>query len=139
MNNTGKTLIIIIIALVAVLSLTVGFVLQGNLSTENTTDLNTTTINQTTQNVTTKSTNQSSSIISSSEAVAIAKKWGASKGMEPDGYVSYLSGKGMYQGADGNPFYHVGMKWIDPNRTVQEYGDAGYIEIDAKTGKMVQR
>jgi hypothetical protein len=140
MDSTGKILLIIVVVLVAVLSLMVGLATQTHVSNENVSVSNTnnTTSSQITQNTSTKS-NQSNGIISSSEAVAIAKKWGASRGMEPDGYVSCLSGKGMYQGADGNPFYHVGLKWIDPSRTVQEYGDAGYIEIDAKTGKMVQR
>lgn len=139
MDNTGKILLIIVVLLVAVLSLMVGLFLQGHVSKENVnvSTVNNTNSSQITQNTSTKS-NQSS-IISSSEAKAIAKKWGASRGMEPDGYVSYLSGIGMYHGANGNPFYHVGLKWIDPNRTVQDYGDAGYIEIDAKTGAIIQR
>ncbi len=138
MDNTGKILVIIVVVLVAVLSLMVGFGFQAHVSNDNVSVSNSNNTTQITQNTTTKST-QNKGIISSSEAVAIAKKWGASRGMEPDGYVSYLSGKGMYEGADGNPFYHVGLKWIDPNRTVQKYGDAGYIEIDAKTGATVQR
>ncbi|WP_048190459.1 hypothetical protein [Methanobacterium sp. SMA-27] len=71
--------------------------------------------------------------------MSIAKKYEKSYRAEPTGVVDYVNGKGDYKGADGDPFYHVDLKWIDPKRSVAEYGEAGYIEIDAITGQISPR
>jgi hypothetical protein len=80
--------------------------------------------------------------MSSSQAIAIANKYAAQFGEEASGGAEYLSGIGMYNGANGDPYYHVDLKYITPHNSGNSDDNiliASYVEIDAKTGAINQR
>jgi hypothetical protein len=140
-NPINMWLIGLIIVLIAVLGLAVGFIIEPIMKPAPVIIMNNSTTPQTNNtqlNKTVKNTTKTPGI-TPTQAMSIAKKYEKSYGAEPDGTVHYLNGKGMYYGADGDPFYHVDLKWIDPKRSVAEYGVAGYIEIDAITGEINPR
>ncbi len=147
MEKNVKILLITCVILVAILSLTLG-ILIGNkdsanpsLNTTNNTTLtvnatnNTNTKSDVNNNATSTQSNQNK-LIGTSKAIAIANKYVSKDGQVATGNVDFLSGIEMYQGRTGHPFYHVDLKW--KSGYSQPY-DAGYIEIDAITGKVNPR
>jgi uncharacterized membrane protein YkoI len=143
-NNTVKILIIIVIILVAVLGVAGGFILQGYLSNNKNptvvnltnTSNNTTSVSQTTQQ---KTQSTQSNIISPSQAKAIANNYAGSFGEEASSdSAGYYSGIGQYDGANGDPYYHVDLQWITPHNS-DDPPTAEYVEIDAKTGAINPR
>ena len=143
MDKTVKTLIIVVIILVAVLGVAGGFILQGYLSNnKNPTVVNlTNTTPNNTPNQTTQQKTSSNQNISPSQAIVIANKYASSFGEEATGSVDYINGIGDYNRADGDPYYHVELKKIKTTH----YGNsddiprAWYVEIDAKTGAINPR
>jgi cell division protein YceG involved in septum cleavage len=143
MDNNVKVLIIVVIILVAILGVAGGFILQGYMSNSNkniTANQTNTSVNNTTTEQTTKTSTQDKTI-SSSQAISIANKYAARFGEKANGNVEYLSGIGMYNMANGDPFYHVDLEYITP----RNYGNSddiltsSYVEIDAKTGAINPR
>lgn len=134
-------LIVLIIVLIAGLGLAIGFIIEPIIKPAPVIIMNNSTTPQTNNTQINKTEKNSTKTpgITPTQAMSIAKKYEKSYGAEPDGVVDYLSGKGMYHGEDGDPFYHVELKWIDPKRSKAEYGEAGYIEIDAITGEINSR
>jgi hypothetical protein len=146
MDNTVKILIIIVIVLVAVLGVAGGFILQGYMSNSNkniTVNQTNASANNNTTVQTTKPTSKTSqdTSISSSQAISIANKYAASFGEKANGNVEYLSGIGMYNMANGDPFYHVDLEYITPHNSgnSDDILTASYVEIDAKTGAINPR
>jgi hypothetical protein len=147
MDKTVKALIIVVIILVAILGVAGGFILQGYMSNSNkniTVNQTNTSVNNTTTGQTTPQTTKTSTqdkTISSSQAISIANKYAARFGEKANGNVEYLSGIGMYNMANGDPFYHVDLEYITP----RNYGNSddiltsSYVEIDAKTGAINPR
>ena len=143
MDNTVKILIIIVVILVAVLGVAGGFILQGNLSNNknptvvnltNQSD-NTTSVSQTTQQKTQSTQNN----ISPSQAKTIANKYARSFDEEASSDdAGYYSGIGQYDGANGDPYYHVDLQWITPHNS-NNPPRAQFVEIDAKTGAINPR
>lgn len=138
-------LIVLVIILIAGLGIAIGFIIEPLINHTQVVVVNNTTQqpaqqtnNTTTSNKTVSSKSTKAPGITKAQAEAIARNYEKNYGAEPTGEVDYVSGLGMYNGYDGDPFYHVELKWID-HRSVKEYGDAGYIEIDAITGQLFPR
>jgi hypothetical protein len=133
MDNTVKTLIIVVVILVAVLGVVGGFILQGYLSNTNKNltvvnltngSVNNTSVNQTTQQKT--QSNQNNKMISAAQAKAIANKYESDYNLEASGYV------GFFDVGDGNPYYHVDLKY--KNASSSDNQEVAYVTIYAKTG-----
>ena len=127
MDNTTKTLIIVVIILLALFGVVVGICLQNGLSNnKNTTDMNQST-NITINNQTTK-TNVQNNLISAQKAISIVK---AEAGPSP--YVRY-SARLIQNGQ--NPYYLISVYSTDRNSTM--YGEnIGGAKVDAKTGEFL--
>ena len=144
MEKITKILLIACVILVAVLSLSIGLLIgnQPNIPSVSATTNNTTVVTQNVANNTNKNTQVNpNKTITSSQAIAIANKYAARFAEEASGSVDYINGKGDYYGADGDPYYHVDLKYIKPHN----YGNSddilisSYVEIDAKTGAINPR
>lgn len=74
-------------------------------------------------------------LISPEQATEIANNYAAQYGEEVvPGAIGLINGVGKYGGADGDPYYHVSLKSIDPNQHIE-----GYVEVDAITGAINPR
>jgi hypothetical protein len=150
MDKTVKALIIVVIILVAVLGAAGGFILQGYMSNSNknvvvnqTNSSINNTPNHTTSNQATvqKSQPAQNKTLSAAQAIGIANKYAAGFGEKATGSADYLSGIGMYDMANGDPYYHVELQWITPHNSgnSDDILTASYVEIDAKTGAVNPR
>lgn len=148
MDNMVKILIIVVIALVAVLGVAGGFILQGYMSNSNkninvtNNSVNNTTSNQVTSKVTQqKSQPAQNKTLSANQAISIANQYAAALGEEASGSPIYCDGIGDYNGANGDPYYHVDLQYITPRNFGNSDDEltASYVEIDAKTGAINQR
>ncbi len=150
MDKTVKALIIVVIILVAILGVAGGFILQGYMSNSNKTDVVNQTNssinnipNQTTSSQTTQQNSQSdqSTMLSAAQAETIANKYAAGFGEESSGDTALFNGVGDYNGANGDPYYHVELQWITPHNSgnSDDILPASYVEIDAKTGAINPR
>jgi hypothetical protein len=129
MDKTVKTLIIVVIILVAVLGIVGGVFLQGYLSdNKNETVLNQTNpVNATVDNQTNQ-TKVQNNFISAQKAISISKQ-----NMPISGEVRY-SAKLVQNSNQFSPFYEINVYDIDPNSTT--YGDIiSDSTVDAKTGQ----
>lgn len=149
MDKTFKILVIVCIILIAGIGVTAGMLIERGFNGKTT--QNNSLTNQTVQNVSNSSSianesqntenvqnNQNNGLISRSKAMAIANDYASQYGTEASGlnYISLFDGKGLYGGKDGDPYYHVDLKWKSGHS--KPY-DAGYVEIDAKTGAVNPR
>lgn len=94
-----------------------------------------TTSTQTSNNNITQNTqsNQNNSMISASQAKAIANEYESKYNLEAFGNVEYIDtiAEGLY----ANPFYHVDLKY--KNDSSDNPSEAAYVTIDAKTGAII--
>ncbi len=146
MDNTVKILIIVVIVLVAVLGVAGGFILQGYMSNSN----KNITVNQTNASVNNNTTVQTTKVNIKNFTGYVhklitshiySKQICSSFGEKANGNVKYLSGIGMYNMANGDPFYHVDLEYITPQNSgnSDDILTASYVEIDAKTGAINPR
>ncbi len=138
MDNTIKTLIIIVVILVAVLGVAGGFILQSYLlnSNKNATSVNQTnastnsSINNTTSNLTSnKSTSTNSGFISSQKAIDIAKTMIES---DPSNvyYTEFVNGLPY-----GSPYYYR-VYAMHQNSGGWSY-EPTEVDVNAKTGHII--
>jgi cell division protein YceG involved in septum cleavage len=135
-DKTVKSLIIIVVVLVAVLGVTGAIFLQGylNNSNKNVTSANQTNItvnnnsNQTTSNNSNSKTETNSKLISSQEAINIVNK-----NVPAYGLTSY--GAKLVQNGQ-HPYYLVTAYDQNPNSTTYREGIGG-AKVDATTGQFL--
>ena len=136
MNNTVKSLIIIIVVLVAVLGIAGGIFLQGylNSSNKNVTSVNSTnnsvnnSSNQTKANNSNSKTETTQKLISSQEAISIVNKNVSAYGLTSYGAKLVQNGQ--------HPYYLVSAYDQNPNSTT--YREAiGGAKGDAITGQFL--
>lgn len=146
MDKTVKALIIIVIILVAVLGVAGGFILQSYMSNSNknvTVNVTNASGNNTTKVQTTEQKSQpaQNKTLSAAQAITIANKYAAGFGEKATGSTEYLTGIGMYDMSNGDPYYHVELQWITPHNDGNSDNilTASYVEIDAKTGAINPR
>ena len=146
MDKTVKALIIIVIILVAVLGVAGGFILQSYMSNSNkniTVNQTNSSVNNTTkvQTIQQKSQPAQNKTLTAAQAIAIANKYAEGFGEKATGSTEYLSGIGMYDMANGDPYYHVDLQWITPHNSgnSDDILTSSYVEIDAKTGAINPR
>jgi flagellar basal body-associated protein FliL len=135
-NNTVKSLIIIIVVLVAVLGIAGGIFLQGylNSSNKNVTSVNSTnnsvsnSSNQTKANNSNSKTETTQKLISSQEAISIVNK-----NVPAYGLTSY--GAKLVQNGQ-HPYYLVSAYDQNPNSTTYKEAIGG-AKVDAITGQFL--
>jgi len=136
LENTVKTLIIVVIILIAVLGVASGFILQGYLSTNNN-NKNATIVNQT--NTTNSSTNNKTSnettdkttdsgFISDKKAISIAKPLIKS---DPTNTYSAQLENGL---SVVTPYYEVSAEYKSGGNW---FNESTVVDVDAKTGKII--
>lgn len=130
MDKTVKTLIIVVIILVAVLGVVGGVFLQGYLSdNKNDTLANQTNPVNVTVNNQTNQTKVQNNFISAQKAISISKQ-----NMPIPGKVRYTAK--LVQNSQFSPFYEINVYDIDPNSTY--YGDIiSDSTVDARTGQFL--
>jgi uncharacterized protein YxeA len=129
LDNKSKTLIIVLIILLAVFGVVAGIILQGYLFDSKNGNLNqtNTSVNVTVDNQTTENKNQNN-LISAQKAISIVKQnAGPSKNVR-------FSAKLIQNG--NNPYYQISVYSTNRNSTM--YGEnIGGARVDARTGEFL--